>query len=80
MMSSKRSMQTVGNSQISHSSVSHAGSRSGLYGTGSKRNVAFDSKLDKAPPKKATIQVWGVLFYIYVYTCLLYTSPSPRDS
>jgi len=58
LISSKRSYQTLGHSQrTSHSSLSHAESKSGVPGTSSKRNVAFDSKLDKDKNKKNTIQV-----------------------
>ena len=58
LISSKRSYQTLGHSQRTlHSSLSHAESKSGLPGTSSKRNVAFDSKLDKDKNKKNTIQV-----------------------
>ena len=55
---SKRSYQSFGHSQhTSHSSLSQAGSKSGLYGNTSKRNVAFESKVEKAPPKKNAVQV-----------------------
>eukprot|EP00111_Clytia_hemisphaerica_P020905 TCONS_00061658-protein len=55
---SKRSYQSFGHSQhTSHSSLSQAGSKSGLYGNTSKRNVAFESKVEKAPPKKNVVQV-----------------------
>ena len=61
IISSKRSYQTLGHSQrTSHSSLSHTESKSGIHGTSSKRNVAFDSKLDKVPQKKNTIQVYTV--------------------
>ena len=58
IVSSKHSYKTLGHSQrTSHSSLSHTESKSGIHGTSSKRNVAFDSKLDKTQNKKNTVQV-----------------------
>lgn len=53
-MTGRKSMQTSTSGRRS----SHAGSRSGMFGTSlSRRNVAFDSKLDRTPLKKASVQV-----------------------
>ena len=58
-MTRRSHQNTGGNSQMtSHGSFLHnSHSRSGIFGTSSKRNVAFDAKIDKVPTKKAVVQV-----------------------
>lgn len=65
MSSSRQSNQNLLKSRLSHhNSRSQFGLKSVIGGSISKRNVAFDSKLDKPLPKKAIVQVWR-------YLCLL---------
>ena len=41
--------------------------------------VAFTLFWTFVNPLSAWLALAGLLFYVFIYTCLLYTSPSPRD-
>lgn len=76
-MTGRKSMQTSTSGRRS----SHAGSRSGMFGTSlSRRNVAFDSKLDRTPLKKASVQVFDETGQDVTPRSLLLSDPTTQST